>query len=96
MRPEEEKSAALQRLMAIAGDSWSAGVGGAGGVGGDGGQGVEEEFVCPAAEGHFPSPVSCSVYYQCAQDTPHRRQCGPGLAYDNINNICDWEDNVTC
>ena len=90
--PEQEKSAALQRLMAIAGDGWS---GGAGGERGDV-QEREEEFVCPSPEGHFPSPLVCSVYYQCAQGTPHRRECGPGLAYNSINNTCDWEDNVTC
>ena len=79
-----EKSEALQRLMAIAGSSLT--------EGGD----EPEVFSCPTAEGHFPSPSSCSVYYQCAQGTPHRRDCGPGLAYNTNNNSCDWEENVTC
>ena len=84
VKPVKEKSAALQRLMAIAGVSPSADTE------------KEAEFVCPAAEGHFPSPASCSVYYQCAQARPVRRDCGPGLAYNQDTNQCDWRENVTC
>ena len=77
-----EKSEALQRLMAIAGESLSEDDGGV--------------FSCPAAEGNFPSPSSCSVYYQCAQGTPHRRQCDAGLYWSVDTDMCDWIENVTC
>ena len=76
---------ALEKLMAIAGDNWDLSPGPA-----------SEVFVCPVSEGHFPSPSDCSVYYQCAQGRPHRRECGPGLAYNAITNQCDWADTVPC
>lgn len=86
------KSDALQRLMAIAGDNWDAEIG------------IEknlldtasDNFICPAPEGHFPDPTSCSVYFQCAQGTPHKRTCEPGLNWNMITNQCDWEANVDC
>ena len=86
------KSAALLKLMEIAGDDWSSG-----------GSGAKErvrsrgqEFSCPRSEGHFPDPGTCDVYYQCAQATPHRRQCEAGLSWSVEADQCDWEDNVTC
>ena len=80
--------------MEIAGDDWS--------------KSEEEEdrrlsssgrsvkFTCPESEGHFPAEDSCSVYYQCAQGTPHRRQCDTGLYWSVDTDMCDWRENVTC
>jgi hypothetical protein len=85
------KSDTLQRLMAIAGDDWDVEIG------------IEKNlldtgsaFICPGPEGHFPDPESCSVYYQCAQDTPHKRTCDTGLHWNMRTNQCDWEVNVNC
>ena len=86
------KSDALQRLMAIAGDDW------------DVEKGIEKNlldtsrssFICPGPEGDFPSPSSCSVYYQCAQGTPHKHTCEAGLRWNMDKNQCDWEHNVDC
>lgn len=86
------KSDALQNLMAIAGDNWDTEIG------------IEKNlldtasnnFICPGPEGHFPDPKSCSVYYQCAQGTPHKRTCSPGLNWDMRTNQCDWKANVDC
>lgn len=90
------KSAALLKLMEIAGDDWSKGGSeGAKETARSGARG-RQEFSCPLSEGHFPDPGSCSVYYQCAQGTPHRRQCEAGLRWSVEADQCDWEDNVTC
>ena len=53
-------------------------------------------FQCPAAEGHFSDPESCDVYYQCAQGTAHAQTCQPGLKWNVVINMCDWEANVDC
>jgi len=86
------KSDALQMLMAIAGDNWDAEIG------------IEknlldtasDNYICPAPEGHFPDPDSCSVYFQCAQGNPHKRTCEPGLNWNMSTNQCDWKANVDC
>ena len=91
----KSKSAALLRLMEIAGDNWDT-------AAGETGNSIVRtrghvtRFQCPESEGHFPDPEDCSVYYQCAQNTPHRRQCDTGLQWSTQTNMCDWEDNVTC
>ena len=54
------------------------------------------KFQCPLDEGHFADPYDCSVYYQCAQGTPHRRQCETGLSWSVDTDMCDWTDNVIC
>ena len=83
------RSAALLKLMEIAGADWGPPVSGAGPRAG-------AVFSCPRAEGHYPAPGSCSVYYQCAQATAHRRECGPGLSWSVDTESCDWADNVSC
>ena len=86
------KSAALLKLMEIAGDDWTD-------TKDDTRRGKETyrgQFECPVSEGHFPDPEDCSVYYQCAQGTPHRRQCEVGLSWSVDTDMCDWEDNVNC
>ena len=90
------KSAALLKLMEIAGDDWSQGGSGEAKEMARSGPRRRQEFSCPLTEGHFPDPGSCSVYYQCAQGTPHRRQCEAGLSWSVETDQCDWEDNVTC
>ena len=79
--------------MSIAGDNWEqkllTGVDNLSAESGD-------SFLCPEPEGHFPSPSSCSVYYQCAQGTAHKHTCQEGLAW-NINTLqCDWMERVDC
>ena len=89
------KSAALLKLMEIAGDDWSPRGSGAKETARSGARG-RQEFSCPLSEGHFPEPGSCAVYYQCAQGTPHRRQCEAGLSWSVEADQCDWEANVKC
>jgi len=86
------KSDALQRLMAIAGENWDAEIG----IEKNLLETASDNFNCPAPEGHFPDPDSCSVYFQCAQGTPHKRTCEPGLNWNMDTNQCDWEANVDC
>jgi len=85
-----EKTDALQRLMAIAGEDWEAD------IMLQGGRPVEKDFQCPKEEGHYPDPGNCSAYYQCAQGVGHRRTCEPGLRWDMRSNKCDWAENVVC
>ena len=86
------KSDALQRLMAIAGENWDAEIG----IEKNLLETASDNFICPAPEGHFPDPNSCSIYFQCAQGTPHKRTCEPGLNWNMQTNQCDWEANVDC
>ena len=85
------KSAALKRLYEIAGDDWDAD-----------GEGIHKalskpsNFACPAPEGHFPSPDSCDVYYQCAHGSATQYECQAGLKWNVVTNQCDWEANVDC
>ena len=86
------RAAALERLMAIAGSEWT----GAGRAARLAGQ-QQQKFSCPASEGQFPGPgTECRVYYQCAQGSPVRRECGPGLRYSTEIETCDWDKNVDC
>ena len=72
--PTGSKSAALLKLMEIAGDDWSRQKTGSSSPE----RSRSVQFSCPQSEGHFPAEDSCSVYYQCAQGTAHRRQCETG------------------
>lgn len=36
------------------------------------------------------------MYHQCAGGTAHATTCPPGLAWNVVMNMCDWEDNVDC
>ena len=87
-----DKSSALSRLVAIAGDDWDASLH----------QSKEIlstttfSFTCPAQAGNFPDPDTCSVYYQCAEGVAHRNTCQQGLLWNMAINMCDWENNVDC
>ena len=83
------KSEALKMLMKIAGDDWDS-------LNTLNNDDSDDECTCPASEGHYASPSSCSVYYQCAQGRAHRRSCGAGLSYNILSNQCDWSQNVQC
>ena len=93
-KPEKmPKSAALKRLMAIAGDDWDRL-----------GKGLETNmlstthtvFKCPASDGDYPDTHDCGVYYQCYQGTPYKHSCQAGLRWNTSNNSCDWKENVDC
>ena len=85
------KSAALKALYDIAGKDW------------DPSRRLDKslnavltKFKCPAAEGHFPDPEDCGVYYQCAHGASTRYDCTAGLKWNVASNQCDWEANVDC
>jgi len=84
------KSSALQNLLAIAGADWDSNLHVSKTTS------TVSNFQCPAAEGHFSDPESCDVYYQCAQGTAHAQTCQPGLKWNVVINMCDWEANVDC
>jgi len=88
------KSAALNQLMAIAGENWEEKL-----YMGDDQQDSQDSsgFVCPQDEGLFPSPSgSCDEYFQCAQGKAHRNKCTEGLAWNVATNQCDWKESVQC
>jgi len=87
------KSAALTQLMAIAGDNWEEKL-----LSGKDNLSAESssDFVCPGLDGFFPSPSSCSVYYQCAQGTAHKHSCQAGLVWNTLTLQCDWAESVAC
>lgn len=84
------RSSALDALLSIAGSDW------------DKNLHVSpvstttDDFACQGREGHFPDPGNCHVYHQCAGGTAHATTCPPGLAWNVVMNMCDWEDNVDC
>uniref|UniRef100_A0A0P5JHN6 Uncharacterized protein n=1 Tax=Daphnia magna TaxID=35525 RepID=A0A0P5JHN6_9CRUS len=53
-------------------------------------------FECPAPNGNFASPYSCSQYYVCVDGTAFLYDCPSGLHYNPALNICDWPANVNC
>jgi len=87
------KSAALDQLMAIAGDNWEEKllIGQE-----DDNSSSNSGYICPEAEGLFPSPFSCHEYFQCAQGEAHKQSCQTGLAWNSITNQCDWEESIGC
>jgi len=87
------KSAALDQLMAIAGDNWEEKllIGQE-----DDTSSSNSGYICPEAEGLFPSPFSCHEYFQCAQGEAHKQSCQTGLAWNSFTNQCDWEESIGC
>ena len=84
------RSSALENLLAIAGPDWDSNLHVSKATS------TVSDFKCPAVEGHFPDPEVCGVYYQCAGGTAHAQTCQPGLKWNVLINLCDWEDNVDC
>ena len=92
-QPKMPKSSALEELMSIAGDNWEKRLlTGSDNLVGESG----DSFLCPEPEGHFSSPSSCRVYYQCAQGTAHKHTCEEGLLWDMHARQCDWQERVSC
>ncbi|KAK7112259.1 hypothetical protein V1264_011736 [Littorina saxatilis] len=44
----------------------------------------------------FRDPNVCSSYYWCIHGNPLRRDCPPGLVFNNDATRCDWPSNVNC
>lgn len=44
----------------------------------------------------FPDPQNCSLYYQCENGEKVSKACPEHLYYDNVNQICDFPNNVDC
>lgn len=88
----EPKSAALQRLVSIAGADWDSSL--------HTGKSIlstsSSNFSCPSLTGDYPDPETCSVYYQCAEGVAHRHTCQEGLLWNMAINMCDWQQNVDC
>ena len=86
------KSAALEKLVSIAGSDWNSSL--------NTGKSLlattSSSFSCPSLSGDFPDPENCAVYYQCAQGVAHRHTCQQGLQWNMLINMCDWEQNVDC
>ena len=53
-------------------------------------------FTCPAREGNFPDPATCSGYYTCDHGVAHARSCGAGLVWNTGIQQCDWRASVDC
>lgn len=53
-------------------------------------------FECPAPNGSFSSPYSCSQYYVCVDGVSFLFNCASGLFYSAPLDICDWPANVNC
>ena len=90
-RPREGR--ALQKLLDVAGDDWDTEID------------IEtnlmtsqtsDSFICPAREGNFPDPSSCSSYFTCDHGSAHRNSCGKGLVWNPVIEQCDWGSNVRC
>ena len=90
-RPREGR--ALQKLLDVAGDEWDTEI--------DINTNLmssqtSASFLCPAREGNFPDPSSCSSYFTCDHGAAHRNSCGKGLVWNPVIGQCDWGSNVHC
>ena len=85
-----QRSSALENLLNIAGKDWDTNLHVSKTTS------TASDFTCPAAEGHYPDPKVCNIYHQCAGGTAHATTCQPGLAWNAVINMCDWEANVDC
>ena len=88
--PFYPRSSALENLLNIAGKDWDTNLHVSKTTS------TASDFTCPAAEGHYPDPKVCNIYHQCAGGTAHATTCQPGLAWNVVINMCDWEANVDC
>ena len=82
-KKSDTKSETLQKLFAIAGDDWA----------------IRQDintFSCPAKDGYYPSPSSCSVYYRCVYGQATRLECSSGTSWNTSKEECDWEGQVNC
>lgn len=50
---------------------------------------------CPRLYGTFADTESCSVFYKCIDGKANKYECGPGLAYDQVEKVCKWADQVS-
>ena len=74
--PEREPAPgdALARLVQIAGEDWDSEDNSLHSL-----SRSKSSFACPQAEGYFPDPEACSVYYQCAHGTATTNTCQADL-----------------
>ncbi|CAK8691281.1 unnamed protein product [Clavelina lepadiformis] len=54
-------------------------------------------FTCVGkADGYYPNADRCECYYRCVGSVDTSGCCANGLLWDNVNDRCDWPDNVEC
>lgn len=41
-------------------------------------------------------PTDCSKYYTCMSNTGTPGACASDLWWDSVNNVCNWQNQVTC
>ncbi|EEC01132.1 chitinase, putative, partial [Ixodes scapularis] len=45
---------------------------------------------------YIPNPFNCSTFFQCVQGTPVLMECPPGLHFNELLNVCDWQWRAQC
>ena len=43
---------------------------------------------------HITDPEDCTTWYTCRKGISSRFSCAPGLAFDEEDRVCKWEDQV--
>jgi hypothetical protein len=51
---------------------------------------------CPASEGTFPHPATCSSFIVCVSFVPTVLHCSPGLEFNEATRLCDFPGNANC
>uniref|UniRef100_T1J190 Chitin-binding type-2 domain-containing protein n=1 Tax=Strigamia maritima TaxID=126957 RepID=T1J190_STRMM len=49
---------------------------------------------CPRLHGVFPDEDDCGVFYSCWNGEAKKYNCAAGLAFDQVNRVCVWADQV--
>ena len=57
---------------------------------------VQSRWDCPSANGIFPDPADCSMFYACANGKPFHEACGKDTLFHDVTLICDRPENVDC
>jgi len=54
---------------------------------------------CLTADGFFPDPIRCDIYYECVDSVPTEKLCPDGQAFKDDNHkreVCEYLFNVKC
>jgi len=49
---------------------------------------------CPRLFGTYADVEDCGVFWKCDNGVSSKYNCGPGLAYDTVQHVCTWADQV--
>lgn len=45
---------------------------------------------------YYPYPSSCTLFQVCVNGKLVQQECGPGLHWNNVKNMCDWAHKGVC